>query len=100
MLTRTSFKLLEHVTYNLITDVLIKNNKITAFRHGFQQVYSTLTQLVITVLKIAATLDKSGQVELVLLDFSKAFDKVPHLRMIFKLEILGLDAVIVKKIAS
>jgi hypothetical protein len=39
---------------------------------------STESQLILTVQDLAADHDKDQQIDAVLLDFSKAFDKVPH----------------------
>ncbi|KAK3097903.1 hypothetical protein FSP39_014294 [Pinctada imbricata] len=39
---------------------------------------------------IAKTLDDRGQTDIILLDFSKAFDKVPHARLLHKLSHYGL----------
>jgi hypothetical protein len=41
------------------------------------------TQLVTTIQKIAQNLTSKGQVDVILLDFAKAFDKVPHRRLLF-----------------
>lgn len=51
---------------------------------------STVTQLVTTVHHFSAVLDESGQVHVSFLDFSKAFDKVPHEKLLYKLEHIGL----------
>jgi hypothetical protein len=45
----------------------------------------TESQLILTVQDLAADLDKGQQIDAVLLDFSKAFDKVPHRRLLLKL---------------
>lgn len=99
-LTCTLCKLLEHIISNMVTDFLDKNNFITEFQHGFRKGYSTVTQLVTTVHEFASTLDKSGQIDAVFIDFSKAFDRVPHGKLLFKLESIGLDSAIVKWIGS
>jgi hypothetical protein len=46
---------------------------------------STEIQLILTVQDLAADLDKGQQIDAILLDFSEAFDKVPHRRLILKL---------------
>lgn len=51
---------------------------------------STVTQLVSIVHEMLGVLDKSGQVDILFLDFSKAFDKVPHGKLLYKLKCLGL----------
>jgi hypothetical protein len=37
-------------------------------------------------------LEKGSQVDIILLDFAKAFDKVPHQRLLHKLEYYGVNA--------
>jgi hypothetical protein len=36
-------------------------------------------------------MDLSEQMDLILLDFSKAFDKVPHERLLYKAQYYGID---------
>jgi hypothetical protein len=57
-----------------------------------QNVYlrSTESQLILTVQDLAADLDKGQQIDAILLDFSKAFDKVPHRRLLLKLHHSGV----------
>lgn len=53
-----------------------QNSILTNFQHGFRQGYSTVTQLVTVVHSFAEALDNNGQMDVIFLDFSKAFDKV------------------------
>ena len=41
-------------------------------------------------MNLAQTLEEGGQMDCILLDFSKAFDKVPHRRLINKLQYYGV----------
>ena len=43
-----------------------------------------------TIQTIASKLQRKGQVDVILLDFAKAFDKVPHQRLIYKLQYYGV----------
>ena len=56
-------------------------------QHGFR---SSESQLLITVDSLAKSLDYGEQVGVILLDFSKAFDKVPHQRLFHKLDLYGV----------
>jgi hypothetical protein len=42
--------------------------------------------------EIASKLEKGSQVDIILLDFAKAFDKVPHQHLLHKLEYYGVNA--------
>jgi hypothetical protein len=44
------------------------------------------TQLLSFVQELAANSDKNIQTDLIIMDFAKAFDKVPHQRLLYKLE--------------
>ena len=55
-------------------------------QHGFRKKRSCESQLLIAVQEFAKTLDDGEQMDCILLDFSKAFDKVPHKRMLTKLD--------------
>ena len=64
-----------------------ERNKILADeQHGFRARRSCETQLLQTIQDIADGMSEGDQVDAVLLDFSKAFDKVPHKRLMYKLD--------------
>ena len=44
----------------------------------FRKKRSCETQLILTVEGLAGEIDKGGQIDVILLDFLKAFDKIPH----------------------
>ena len=52
--------------------------------------HSCETQLLITIEDIARQLDDGMQTEMIILDFSKAFDTFPHQRLLAKLEYYGI----------
>ena len=89
-LTCICCKLMEHVIRSEITKHLDENNILTDAQHGFRKKRSCETQLLLTVDDLASELDKAGQVDTILLDFSKAFDVVPHQRLVMKLHYYGI----------
>ena len=58
------------------------------------------SQLLTTVQDLASGLDNSQQIDAILLDFSKAFDKVPHQRLLIKLEHYGVRGTTLQWIKS
>ena len=79
---------------------LDNNNLITPLQHGFRKGRNCETQLITTARDFAQTLNNKGQTDAVLLDFSKAFDKVDHSILISKAETLGIGTQMTKWIAS
>ena len=89
-LTSVCCKLLEHIVRSAITSHLDQHNILVDSQHGFRKGRSCETQLILTVDDLAAVLEESGQTDTILLDFSKAFDKVPHRRLLLKLHHTGI----------
>ena len=85
-LTSISCKILEYIIYSSISSHLEKYQLIWEEQDGFQKKKSCETQLIHTIHEFATMLKKSGEVDVLFLDFSKAFDKVPHVRLLKKLE--------------
>ena len=64
----------------------LENSKILSdYQRGFRKKRSCETQLITTVHDLAVGLDRRQQVDAILLDFSKAFDKIPHQCLAVKL---------------
>ena len=60
-------------------------------QHGFRKKRSCETQLIVTINEIASRVNLGEQVDVLTLDFSKAFDKVPHERLFHKLQYYGIQ---------
>lgn len=70
--------------YHHISDFLNVN------QHGFRQHRSCVTQLLQFVHSTAKSLDAGIQTNVIYLDMAKAFDKVPHDKLLYKLEMVGV----------
>lgn len=78
-------KILEHIIQSSIMKHLDTHKILTDSQHGFRTKRSCETQLILTLEDILKTTSKGKQIDIALLDFSKAFDKVPHQRLNNKL---------------
>ncbi len=58
---------------------------LSDFQHGFRKRRGCESQLLVTAHDLAKGLNEGQQLDAVLLDFAKAFDKVPHERLLMKL---------------
>jgi hypothetical protein len=76
--------------FSKINEHLETHNILADFQHGFREKRSCETQLIITVEEISRYLDNKQQVDMLILDFSKAFDTVPHTRLLRKLDHCGV----------
>ena len=85
-------KLLEHIIYSHIFYTL--RNMIYYVK--FRAKRSCETQLLSTINNIAVNLDEGKQIDVILLDFSKAFDRVAHLRLCHKLSHLDITGSLLK----
>ena len=91
-LTSIPCKILEHIISTSIHKHLEKHNILTDRQHGFRSRRSCETSLLTTIHHLTSTLEKNHQIDLLLLDFSKAFDTVPHNRLLHKLDHYGIRA--------
>ena len=76
---------MEHIVLNNLNKHLSEKYLLSPLQHGFQANLSCETQLVLTFHDWANTLNQQGQVDALLLDFSKAFYKVSHTKLQHKL---------------
>ena len=99
-LTCVICKTMEHILYHHIMAHLEQLNILKDYQHGFRKGRSCETQLIITVDEITKSLDNRSQADLLILDFSKAFDTVPHARLLKKLEHYGINELVLGWIRS
>ena len=72
-------------------DQLKVNEGFTPSQHGFTNGRSCLTNLISFYDKVTRLVNEDQAVDVVYLDFSKAFDTVPHNILVEKLAAHGLD---------
>ena len=77
-------------------DFLVKHRLINHYQHGFLKARSCLTNFLCFFEEITKWVDEGSPVDIIYLDFQKAFDKVPHQRLILKLKSHGIGNSIVK----
>ena len=82
---------MEHVLYTSIMDYLTQHQTLSNQQYGFRQGHSCETHLINVVEDIQQALDQQKKVDMVILDFHKAFDAVPHQRLLYKLKKYGID---------
>ena len=90
-LTSVSCKLCEHIVHSHIMSFLDKHKILTTSQHGFRSGHSCETQLIQTIHDFTSSLDNKTQTDVVIMDFSKAFDTVPHNRLLLKCSQYGVD---------
>jgi hypothetical protein len=86
-LTAICCKMQEHIIQHVcsnIMDHLSTYQILSDCQHGFRARRSCETQLITTIQDLAKNLSEGKQIDAVLLDFSKAFDKVPRQRLLLK----------------
>ena len=101
-LTCVLSKRLEHIICHHMLNHLDKDQVLTSLNHGFRSGYSCETQLVVTAHDLLNFFDQNRQVDVVILDFSKAFDTVPHrkLHVLHKLDAYGIRGLLHTWIAN
>ena len=78
-------KMMERVIKGQIVEYLEGNRILYNNQHGFRSKRSCLTNLLEFMELGSGRLDQGEPVDIIFLDFQKAFDKVPHERLLIKL---------------
>jgi hypothetical protein len=86
---------MEHVVASYLRQVWDKNKWLYEGRHGFRPGYSCESQVIAVCKDIADSMDNGDRIYAIVIDFSKAFDLVPHDRLLMKIAISGVDSRIV-----
>ena len=83
-------KIFEKIIFSKISMFLEDNNIIPKSQHGFQMKKSVVTQLIETYEDLTFAHENKCITDIIYFDLSKAFDSVPHNRLIAKLSSIGI----------
>ena len=89
-LTSIVCKTMEKFIRDIILDHMEKHKLFTIHQHGFRKGRSCDTQLIEVLDDWTEQLDNKNAIDTIYLDFQKAFDTVPHQRLINKLQSYGI----------
>ena len=81
---------MESILKDSIDKYLNETNLLNSSQHGFTNGRSCLTNLLCFFESVVRYVDKKEAVDVVYLDFQKAFDRVPHQRLLLKIESIGI----------
>ena len=85
-------KIMESFVPDALVAHLQDNGLLSKEHHGFAQGRSCTIQLLSALEMWTSTLDDGNRLDAVFLDFKKAFDTVPHQKMVRKLHGYGIDS--------
>jgi hypothetical protein len=76
------------------------NNILYELQHGFRAKRSCESQIISLIHDLSQNNDKNIQTDLIIMDFAKAFDKVPHKRLLYKMKYFGISEQIINCVKS
>ena len=99
-LTSVCCKVMETVIRDQMTDFLINNGLISKQQHGFLRRHSTCSQLLECVHDWSISINNKQSVDVMYIDYSRAFDSVVHSKLLFKLKSYGIKYDLLNWIAA
>ena len=99
-LTSVPCKILESLIKDIIVDHLDMHNLIKSSQHGFRKGRSCTTNLLDFLEKVIKNVDQNIPMDIIYLDFSKAFDKVAINKLISKIVSMNIKGSILEWIKS
>ena len=95
-LTSTISKIAEKIIKKRIIDFCTENNKLNPNQHGFRTGRSCLSEILSNLNYYLEELESRKTIDVIYLDFAKAFDKEIHQILIRKLRELSIDEIYVR----
>jgi len=89
-------KVLEKIVHDQIYDYATRNGLMNPLQSGYRKGHSTMTALLKVADDMRKSIDHRKLTLLVLLDLSKAFDRVNHKLLLIKLEKLGFSVSVIR----
>ena len=99
-LTSVVCKVMEKVVKQQLEQFLLQTSQLNPAQHGFTKGKSCTTNLLLAREHWAQAVDSGKSIDVIYIDFSKAFDRVPHKRLLTKLNALGIREKLLKWIES
>ena len=99
-LTSHITKIFERIVRDRLVHFLEQNNLLNSFQHGFRHGHSCLSELLVHFNDILTDLNQGNDVDVIYLDFAKAFDKVDHKVLLKKIQHLGISGKLYEWIKS
>ncbi len=99
-LTAVACKVMESILRDRIVEHMSANNLFSSKQFGFISGRSTVLQLLYVLDLWTDILDNGGSLDVIYCDYMKAFDKVPHRRLIQKLKAYGIESSVLSWIES
>ena len=99
-LSSVACKMMEKLVRNEVMAHMTRNNLLSSLQHGFVHGRSCTTQLLEVLDKWTEAMEQGDSVDAIYLDFAKAFDTVPHQRLLVKLAGYGIGGKVLQWIAA
>jgi hypothetical protein len=86
---------MEHVIASYLRKIWDKKDSLFDGQHGFRLGYSCESQVITVCQDTADSPDNGSRIDAIIIDYSKAFDLVPHDRLLMKIAASGVDSRVV-----
>lgn len=99
-LTSVCCKLMESIIKKQVLDYFLSKSIISKHQHGFLSRHSTQSQMLECINDWTLSIHNCYSVDVIYVDFSKAFDSVCHSKLLYKLESYGIGGKLIDWIGA